>query len=864
MSFFYNAAKGDSKKAPSPKKHIPIELMNQMGCKACPMDKVSGLVTPKMPPSGTDQPLLYILGEAPGETEDKRGEPFVGDSGKLLRRQFSASTLDHYTRINNVIRCHPEGNATPELAEIECCRGYIVKDIEDTKPLIVAGAGNTPLTWATGLGNVMNWRGKLIATKIGNRTVWYFPFLHPSYVMRKQSKHFKHEIERVFEYDLQYLESLVRGEIELPTPYVHEGPYDTGIQLVTGESSTDFNLLEDMLNKLSQENSTAIDLETTGLRPYPKDSKILTCAIGTFESTVAFALDHPDSGWSASTLKKVYGLLGDYLLFAGRKIAHNVAFEMEWLAYEYGKKVLHVVDWDDTMSQAHTIDERPGKRLDDLTRQYFGFFLKDQSRVEAKRGILQFPLKEVLRYNGMDSKWTHKLDEVQRAHPEFMDLQFEHERKLRLAPSLVATQMKGIDVDLDYAKEIERDLASQELKIQNQIARCPEVGKYQERFGRFSPSSNDDVIKLMRDICKRSEVQKELGGTTSDEGALSKIPASEVPSAPLILELRTVSKLLATYVKPVISGKVVMPDGKIHTSYSSMVADTGRLNSEDPNMQNYPKRKHREVRGMIVPPDGYWIAGVDYGQIEARVIAMASEDRNLVKYLWTDYDIHGFWADRFIKEYPKILDWVASDFGVDRGDDKLLRKTLRQEAKNRWVFPQFFGSSYRSCAPEMHVPEDVAKDLAQEFWDEFAGVQKWQNKSRERYEKNLYVETLTGRKRRGALSWNQIINTPIQGTAADIVTDAMELCERESFIRDDDDFTPALNIHDDLTFTFPDEQLEEKLDVVIPIMCLPRFDFINVPLVVEVSIGRRWDTLVEIGKYRSTELFNIRNPYERA
>lgn len=863
MSFFYNAAKGDSKKAPSPKKHIPIELMNQMGCKACPMDKVSGLVTPKMPPSGTDQPLLYILGEAPGETEDKKGEPFVGDSGKLLRKQFSRSTLEQYTRINNVIRCHPESNQTPELAEIECCRGYIVKDIEDSKPLIVAGAGNIPLAWATGLSNVLNWRGKLVATKIGNRTVWYFPFMPPSYVLRKQSKHFKHEVERLFEYDLQLLEKLVRGDIELPAPYVHEGPYDTGIQVVTGESSTDFNLLEDMLNKLSKENSTAIDLETTGLRPYPKDSKILTCAIGTFDSTVAFALDHPDAGWSGSTRKKVWGLLCDYLLFGGRKIAHNVAFEMEWLAHEFGKGALHLVDWDDTMSQAHTIDERPGKGLDDLTRQYFGFFLKDQSNVDVKR-LLQFPLRDVLRYNGMDSKWTHKLDQVQRANPEFVALSFEHDRKMRLAPSLVATQLKGVDVDMDYATSMQDALTAQELKIQKKIASCPEVGKYQERFGQFSPSSNDDVVKLMKDICKRSEVQKELGGTTSDEAALSKIPAHEVPSAPLILELRTVSKLLATYVKPVVSGKVIMPDGKIHTQYSSMVADTGRLNSEDPNMQNFPKRKNKEIRGMIAAPADHWIAALDYGQIEARVIAMASEDRNLVKYLWTDYDIHGFWADRFIKEYPRILDWVAGEFGVDRGDDKALRKTLRQEAKNRWVFPQFFGSSYRSCAPEMHVPEDVAKDLADEFWSEFAGVQKWQNKMRERYEKNLYVETLTGRRRRGALSWNQIINTPIQGTAADIVTDAMEHCERESFIRDDDDFTPEINVHDDLTFLLPDSALEEKLDVIIPIMCEPRFDFINVPIMVEVSLGKRWHEIEEVGKYRSTELFNIRNPYERA
>lgn len=855
-----SAVKGSSG---APKKHIPVQLMNQMGCKACPMDKALGLESPKMLPSGTSNPLIYILGEAPGETEDQKGEPFVGESGRILRSGFSREVMREDVRVSNTIRCHPPKNRDPDLPEIECCRGYVEKDIEESKPLVVIGTGNIPLHSITGMsGGVGRWRGKLIASRIGSHPFWYFPIFHPSYVLRNQRKYGKSEVEVCFEHDLEDIQRLVYRK-KLKPPVIYDAPYDEGIEIITGESGSDFNRLEDILNKLAKEEVSAIDLETIGLRPYTNEAKIVTCAVGTFDKTVAFPLDHPEGGWSSNTRSKVWGLLREYLLFGGRQVAHKVGFEMEWLAYFLGQEILGRVHWEDTLAQAHTLDERPGNSLDDLTRQYFGFFLKDQTRVDVKR-ILQFPLREVLRYNGMDTKWDHKmfytLQALIDAGPK--EYQTEYRRKVRLEPTLVKIQLKGVPVDQDYADAMKEKIAGELVAIENKLKRCPEVIKYNQQFGTFKHTAPDDVIKLMRDICHRTEIIKEGGGSTSDEAALNLIPANEVPSAPLILEHRAASKALSTYVEPIIAKRIVMPDGRMHTQYSSMIAETGRLASEDPNIQNFPKRKRKEIRGVVVPPPGYLIVASDYGQIEARVIAMASEDTNLVKYLWTGWDVHGYWADRFIKEWPPICDWISAEFEVDRGDEKLVRKTLRQEAKNRWVFPQFFGSSYKSCAPEMHVPETIAKELSEEFWDEFKGVKRWQKKIMERYEKTMYVETLTGRRRRGALSLNQIINTPIQGTAADIVTEAMTAITERGDREHDTDLIPAINLHDDLTFFLPDDGMEDKLEIIVSEMCQPRFDFINVPLIVEVSVSEhRWHELHEIGVYKSNELFNIRNPF---
>lgn len=857
MGFFYNATKGRPAKKASDRKHIPIETMQAMGCDACSLAKAD-LHSPRMEPVGARNPLIYILGEAPGAEEDERGEPFVGRSGKLLRSQFSDRMLDRDVRIGNTIRCRPPENRTPEMQEIECCRKKVAQDIASSKPKVVVGTGNVPLAWATGFNSVTLWRGKLIASRIAGHDCWYYPVLHPSFVLRNQRKYGKSDVEMTFEHDFAWL---LENLDDLPDPEIHDRNFDEGLQYITGErGAEDFRALEDALNSMLHNPYTAVDIEANGLRPYG-DAKIWACCLGDFDHTVAFSV-HDPRGWNTTYQRKVEGLLADFLLFSNRKVAHNLGFELEWFTHFYGRELATKTEWEDTMGQAHTLDERIGAlSLDDLTRQYFGFNLKQQSRVDPVR-YLEYPILEGLRYNGMDGKWTHRLHAVQalriNRNPKYVA---EYERKLRLAPALVFTQQKGLIVDLDFAKKLNTKYEEELVQIERKLYACPEVEKYRQRFGPFSPTAPDHALKLMRDICGRDEVKKPDGGYTADEGALSKIPASRVPSAALILEHRALAKLLSTYLVPLLNGQNIKEDGLIHTVLRSMVAETGRLASEDPSIQNFPKRKRREVRGVIVPPKGWWLAGLDYGQIEARVIAMASECPELVKALWTGYDIHGFWADRFLEEYPKTKDRIIADYGVSGDDTKSIRKKFRDEIKNRWVFPQFFGSAIASCAENLQIPQMIADDLGKEFWDQFKAVKRWQNRILKTYEKTNCVETLTGRKRRGVLSKNQLINAPIQGTAADIVTAAMVEVSEKSVIEDILEYQPNMNIHDDLSFYLPDDGLEVYIDEIARIMCRPRFDFINVPIIVEASVGPRWNELEEIRVYRSNEIYGTPNPY---
>lgn len=863
MGFFFNQTKSSPKPTAQQRQHIPIETMGKMGCKACPLDKLEkDLQHPKMNASGPKHAQFYILGEAPGKDEDEQGEPFVGKSGRLLRR--SLNDMEDRVRIHNTIRCRPPSNRTPELAEIECCRGYITKDVEECQPLVVIGAGNIPLQWATGLSGVTKWRGHLIATKIGNHACWYYPILHPSYVLRSQRRYGKSENELVFDYDL---DCIFATDLEPPT--VYQAPYDKGIHLIDGQSAGDFQRLEDALNAMVGLPLVAIDLETNGLRPYHlKEAFIHLCAIGTFDNTVAFPVDHP-LGWNGNTRKKVEQLLLEFLLQSNRKVAHHLGFEMEWLAYRYGKPLLRLTEWEDTMAMAHTLDETPGTHnLDVLCREHFGFFLKAQSPVDLKHhSILDYELRVAMRYNGLDTKWTHLLKTaLQPKIDANKNYVHEYERKIALAPTLVLTQLKGIPVNFSVTETMGKKLDEELLVLDKQIFNAPEVKTYEKRFGKFSPSSTDDVLKLMKEVCKRTEVEKRDGdkivGYTSDEEALNKIPKREVPSASLILERRSVTKLKSTYVDPVLKRKVVGFDDLIHTQYNSMVAVTGRLSSEEPNLQNFPIRKYKYIRALVEAFHGGWIFKADYGQIEARVFAMASQDDALCRAFWTDYDIHGYWAKRVLKDYyPGIIDWLVDEFGIDGADGKLVQSTLRQEMKNRWVFPEFFGSSYKSCAEALHIPELVARDMDAEFWDAFLGVKEWQDDLIKFYQKHLYVETLTGRRRRGLISKNQLINAPIQGTAADICLESMTALSELSTLEEDEDLQANLQIHDDLEFFWDDAVVEAKQDYVVLEMCRHRFPFINVPLLVETELGQSWHKMTKLANFRSDKIFNLRNPY---
>jgi DNA polymerase I-like protein with 3'-5' exonuclease and polymerase domains len=228
---------------------------------------------------------------------------------------------------------------------------------------------------------------------------------------------------------------------------------------------------------------------------------------------------------------------------------------------------------------------------------------------------------------------------------------------------------------------------------------------------------------------------------------------------------------------------------------------------------------------------------LDYGQIEARVIAMASKDTNLVASLWHRGDIHMEWAEKFCKKFPKL------------GEPK----AFRYFAKNKVVFPSFFGSKPRQIAKNLNIDEHGCEELFEDFWEKFSGVLQWQKSLLAFYSERGYVECLTGRRRRAPISYNRIINAPIQGTASDIVVDGMNRLSEKSQLLDNPQLQAVLNVHDDLTFYIESRQIDTVVPIVVTGMLDCSYDFINVPLSVEMSIGKDLYRMKEEDTFFSNE-----------
>src|SRR5882672_6836673 len=299
------------------------ESLQRIGCAACTLNKAK-VHTPKMTPTLANDTLIYFLGEAPGPEEDKLGAPFVGKSGKFLRACIPNDIIDRCS-FDNVIRDYPGKNKDgdfnhPEFSQINCCRGYVTKSIEQAKPKFIVGLGVPAQDWVLGSADQIGMRGRVFAVKIGSHSCWFMPTYHPSRVNRAAGEQAKKQGKdpfnishaellrtisgRTFKFDLDRAFDLAKS---LEPPII-ETEADIRKRIITFDRNEDFDQLVALLTRAKQAPYKAIDIETTGLRPYAKNAKILTVALSFNNSSklrntsdaynLSFALDHPKAGWN--------------------------------------------------------------------------------------------------------------------------------------------------------------------------------------------------------------------------------------------------------------------------------------------------------------------------------------------------------------------------------------------------------------------------------------------------------------------------------------------------------------------------------------------------------------------------------------
>jgi hypothetical protein len=473
--------------------------------------------------------------------------------------------------------------------------------------------------------------------------------------------------------------------------------------------------------------------------------------------------------------------------------------------------------------------------LEFLGIQYFGVNLKTLSPLD-REDLESEPLESVLRYNGIDAKYHRLLymEQFQRLAAE--DLVPVYRRHVARIPATVRTQIKGVPIAPRKVEQLDTKYSERCNAAMERIRSLPAARRFLQTYRReYNPGSAPDGRKMLQLIGG--------GYGSADEEAFSRVSN---PIGKAVIAYRKNAKVLSTYISPLFDNGILFPDGLLHPIISTCMTRTSRSSSLDPNIQNWPKHQGElnEVRAQIEAPPGYKVVALDYSGIQARNVAMESLDRKLIEAFHNRYDIHMAWAETLTRKYPSWIKEGAREFA----SDKKIAKAYRQKTKNKFVFPSFFGAGAGTVSAGLGVPKEIAQWMLNCFWSEFPDIKGWHEQLRADYDEYGYITGLSGYRRQAPVAYTEQINTPIQADEAVIVFDAWI----QMAMDDDEDLCPILMIHDDLSFLWPENRLDDLADKAIALMTNPRFEWAHVvPIEVEMSVGDNWYEMSDAGKFSS-------------
>jgi uracil-DNA glycosylase family 4 len=814
-----------------------LQLITLDGCDSCTLQREWPKLThpkiPIIPPRFEHKTKVICIGEGPGATEDREGIPFVGESGRFLRNSMGIWQEKIY--MTNIVRCRPPENRTPTDVEVECCSTYMFEDFTKIQPhaLLLIGAPAVNAFWhGSETMPISKIRGIEFPVQLADDSwVWAFSTFHPSYVIRSERQYKENAVTPVFQNDLDYF---FRNLDRYRTP--------PDIPAIPDEDEVCYpkTLLEvqNLFNRLIGD--PGVDIETFMLKPYMRDARMLSAAFSDGETTFAFPVEWRNTGsWGLEAflwcMQRVADLTWEW-------IAHNAGFELSWFWY-YCKHF----NWKfrDSAAKGRYVTKRSTlTSLANLSRIFLGVDIKTLSEVDVLR-LEEFPMQKGLYYNAIDAWASKKLDSKIVMSPKQAE---NYDRAIKTTFSSTMMELLGIPVNLEESSRLQVELTKKDDHYNDIAQAIPAVQDYQDKNRKmFSLASPKDVGIVLHDYYGL-KLEANKNGYCIDAEALE--PNRGNALVDLRLDSQEVKKNLSTYVDSIATGAILGIDGWLHPSFTVLLTATNRLSSVNPNIQNWPKRKHKEIRRQVVPPKGYILVAFDYGGLEARGITIASNDRNLKKSFYNHEDIHAKWLNRFLQVYPDYKFRLAEKGNVSVDDYKAVWKSGRTIIKTDFVFASFYGAIVYSIANYTGLPQNIVEAVQSEFWLEYQGVQNWLVRQRQMYRETGSCETLTGLVRNEVMEGNEPINNPIQGLGAHIVLEAQNaLCELSLEV-DDIHLAPRWNVHDDLSFFLPDNNdTNLYIDVITQEMTKPRFPFINVPLLVEGSMGYNWCDMEEFGKW---------------
>jgi DNA polymerase-1 len=584
---------------------------------------------------------------------------------------------------------------------------------------------------------------------------------------------------------------------------------------------------EKFLGLLARQDLVAVDSETTSTDFLTGSILGLSFSFREAEGWyVAFGSDNifSQSGIDRDEgLKRLKPLLEDPAI---RKIGQNIKFDYLFLqsaGVELGGIVF------DTMLASFLVDPETPHNLDDLSKIYLGVDKRIRYEDLVKEGrktipLEQVPLEKLGKYSAEDADLTWRLHGVLSKKLEETGLVGLFDGiDMPLMSVLAGMERAGVKVDRKYlnalSAEFEKDLGSIEKKV------------WKEAGVQFNLASTKQLQEVLFGRMKIPPVRKTKTGSSTDVSVLEEL-APGFPVARMLLEYRTLSKLKNTYTDRL--PELVNPaTGRIHTSFNQAIVATGRLSSTEPNLQNIPVKEEvgRRIRNAFVAEKGWGIISSDYSQIELRILAHISEDPALMDAFIRGEDVHSRTA--------RELFGIPADAGVPP-EQRRAAKVIN--------FGVVYGMGPYNMSRQLDIPAGLAKEYIDRYFERYVRIKVYYDTIRKDLQEKGYVANLFGRRRYFAKYaamnrrdqesvFRMGINTPIQGTAADLIKVAMINIGRELKKRGMRS-KMVIQVHDELVFEVPDGEKDAMLELVRDRMENARA--FKVPIVADIKWGRNW------------------------
>lgn len=886
-----------------------MTIVPHPNCQKCQL--FAGCKTPYMESSGAEEPLVLVVGEAPGAVEDSQGVPFVGKSGQLLRQTLEVYGFDigKDVRFTNVVKCRPPDNKISK-SHINYCKHYVLDEIKHYQPELVLLMGNSPLNAVLGENSITQWNGVVVERDDAT----YVPLYHPAYLLRNASA----------------MDEWAEG-------------FDKAIKVLDGKPSDDAydryypHTLSDVLEmvKFAQGCEViAYDVETGSLDPFYQNNTVPCISIACGGRTYGVPLQHKDSPFNQEQLEVIYGWLEELLTDPDKRIiGHNIKFDQQHtrkglcIEFEAGG---------DTMLLSHMLDSQSGRHsLKRLAGLHLGMYDYDKPLQDYKaahpecnpeRGgsYANIPLSILLPYAALDTEATHKLWDIFWGMLTPKQRILHDELIIQASNVLARVEYNGNTIDLYIAeryiqvyRHIQNKLLSDikehpavihtvmhfqqlaDMKLISDLpagAQCVDMdndymyytleksngntyeGKRKRDIIEFNPNSTNQLKYLYFHRMGLIPLEHTASGEPSTKSKLMVVYAKDHPIVDLITHYKLLTKMLGTYLVPAATGEWAGADGRVRSTYNLHGTVTGRLSSSKPNMQNIPTPEkeadarpnsvvvHLPVKNIFTTSfeDGY-LMSVDYSGMELRVFASLARCEPMLEIHESGADFHSMVA------LMALTGKTPSQISIE--DTKQFKKTSPEVRYiYKWTnWTLLYGGDAYTLVRLYNIPKDDAETTVRNYYQTFPEVLQYKVSSQRFAEKHGYIESPFGR--REALHYinddNEVsrrnadrraaVNMPVQSAASDILLCALIVIDHLLYVKGMRSMI-VNTVHDSIVIDVPADEVDSVAELCVEVMeniksyapeYFPNLDFtwLLSPLKADVSIGTHYGAEMDMKEW---------------